>query len=143
MGAQVVVTSPTWDDAPQSLQRKLHPKRGSHAGEMLLLALPYCKYYSFIHWEPRKSFLWILLFSTSFNNSSILWGNHGWGNVSGKRELCGTLGTEWIGPEKKSQRSKRKGERRERVKSVSCVKSGDLQRRAQLKLCIGCCASRS
>ena len=29
------------------------------------------------------------------------------------------------------------------VKSVSCVKSGDLQRKAQLKLCIGCCASRS
>lgn len=35
------------------------------------------------------------------------------------------------------------GEKGERVKCVSCVKSGDLQGKAGLKLCLGCCASRS
>lgn len=36
-----------------------------------------------------------------------------------------------------------RGEKGERVKCVSCVKSGDLQGKAGLKLCLGCCASRS
>lgn len=67
--------------------------------------------------------------------------------MSEGKEAYGTSGTEGTGPEKKSQRNKRKhflrGGKGERIKCVSCVKSGDLQGKAGLKLCLGCCASRS
>lgn len=63
--------------------------------------------------------------------------------VSEGKEAYGTSGTEGTGPEKKSQRNNRKLFWGERVKCVSCVKSGDLQAKAGLKLCLGCCASRS